>query len=128
MVNTTHKFKLDEKKRVALWMSEAHGTWYEPEEIKIRHGWIFCGSNEDYPDKDEIECIFLPHGNDIYGEPWGAVSLKYSPFVEKDNTKIREMCSDLTSGYKEHLLECGYTEKDWEDLIKPYAHEIVETS
>ena len=112
MTNLDSKPKFEKLTAVkaAYWLSEAWGETIKPNDVRLRGNWMFVRYSND----EDVDCIFVPTGNDLHGEPWSDISHNESPFVIKDKAKIEELTAKLDAEYKAHLIDgCHWTEADW---------------
>ena len=91
-----NEYKRLTKKEATFWLSEAWGQHIPEKNVRLRGDWMFVYS----ADYDEVECIYQPCGNDLWGEPWTVIAVEQSPFAIKDKDKVAELIDDLNKSAK----------------------------
>ena len=102
-----NEYKRLTKKQASYWLSEAWGQHIPEKNVRLRGDWMFVYS----ADYDEVECIYQPCGNDLWGEPWTVIAVEQSPFAIKDKDKVAELIDDLTKIEYKYNDNYTYTSK-----------------
>jgi len=97
------------KADIALCLGERIGEFIEPNQIRIRGNWLFY--NAEYLDGKEVDCYFAKNARYDSGclcmEPWDSVKFEDSPFIPKNDEKVKKALEQLDKGYSEYLKDCS---------------------